>query len=49
MVGVNIVNNVRGDDGRFITEVVKICLVAVSGGFIFGYDIGITGILIDCY
>lgn len=45
MAGGGVVNSVGGKDypGKMTLFVFLACLVASSGGLIFGYDIGISG------
>ena len=38
--------NVGAFSGRITASVVITCIVAASGGLIFGYDIGISGALL---
>lgn len=42
--GVMVVGPKRVYEGRTTVFVVLACIVAASGGLIFGYDIGISGI-----
>lgn len=35
--------------GKITAAVVVTCIVAASGGLIFGYDVGISGIYIHTY
>ena len=37
------------DGGRLTVYVLFACIVAASGGLLFGYDIGVTGIGIISY
>ncbi|KAK7259754.1 hypothetical protein RIF29_25367 [Crotalaria pallida] len=42
-VGLSIANDGRGYSGKMTSIVVLSCMVAATGGIIFGYDIGISG------
>ncbi|XP_057414831.1 hexose carrier protein HEX6 [Lotus japonicus] len=42
-VGLAIASNGRGYSGKMTSTVILSCMVAATGGIIFGYDIGISG------
>ncbi|KAH1248223.1 Hexose carrier protein HEX6 [Glycine max] len=44
-VGLAIANEGRGYSGKITSIVILSCMVAATGGIIFGYDIGISGII----
>lgn len=48
-VGGAVINGGSGKEypGKLTTAVLVTCMVAATGGLIFGYDIGISGIFIN--
>lgn len=45
-VGLPIADKGRGYSGKITSIVILSCMVASTGGIIFGYDIGISGMYI---
>lgn len=44
MAGSNFVTSGRGNyEGQVTMKVIITCVVAAMGGFLFGYDLGISG------
>lgn len=46
-VGLAIASNGRGYSGKMTSTVILSCMVAATGGIIFGYDIGISGFFLS--